>query len=892
MPSRLERLVKSAIAWHGAAFVAEYGADMLETFRARASRARRRGRIAFCLFVTRELAALWRGALLQRRVTGLSTEHLSREVRHAARRLLRTPGFSSAAVLTLGLAIGANAAVFTLVQRIAVAPLPYPDADRLIALDHTAPGLGVTAGMGMSIGLYRTYATLPSIEAIALYSEREATIIGGGEAVRAELLQATPSLGDLVGLRPRLGRWFTDADGVQGAPHVVVLSDAMWRQRFAASPAVLGQRLLVDGTPHEVIGVLPAGSSFTDPHVQFVVPLPLPRIWTRAAGFNYQGIARIAPGVTIEEARRAQDAVIAEMPVRYPADPEATAATVGTAKLASLAQPLKRHVLGNTAATLWTLLGAAGVVLLMACANLTNLILVRSDARQREVALRRALGAASTNLLSYALSEAMLIALLGGVLGLVLGYGATALVVQLGPSELPRLHEVRVDATVIGFTALISLAAGLLLGLVPLLRHSLGRAASLVGAERIATAGVAHVTTRNLLMAAQVTLAVVLLSAAGLMVRSFSNLLRVDPGFRADSRLVFGASAPRSEYRTREAAAGFHAEVLERLRALPGVHGVGLTSTLPLSGAGMGDPLEVRNRLMHAADGAPMAAFRRVSHDYFVTMGIPLRRGRGFDAADAAGATSAVIVNDALVARYFGNADPLGQQVRPIEGDQLDRWLTIVGVVGNTATDSLHEPAPVATLYFPLGGSMWADAPSPHEATYVLRVAGSPVEYVPAIRRLLEDLNPRVALARPERLEDVVTRARASRAFAMTLLVLAASVALVVGVVGVYAVVSYGVARREVEIGVRLALGATPVAVTAMIVRQGSRVIVMGVILGVGGALATADLLESLLFGVAPRDLVTHGAVALALLSVAIVACWWPARRAARRNPLDALRAG
>jgi putative ABC transport system permease protein len=391
-------------------------------------------------------------------------------------------------------------------------------------------------------------------------------------------------------------------------------------------------------------------------------------------------------------------------------------------------------------------------------------------------------------------------------------------------------------------------------------------------------------------MASQVALAVVLLSAAGLMVRSFNNLLRVNPGFDATSRLVFDANLSRQDYRTRADAARFHAGFLDRLAALPEVTAVGATSTLPLEGIGLGDPLAVRGRPAQSPESSPIVRFRRVSNGYFTTLGIPLRSGRMFDDADRDGRTDSVIIDEALARLYFGGRDPLGERVRPNEGDPQDRWLTIVGVVGSTATTSLSETTVAAKMYVPLLGSMWADVPAPHDLTYIVRTSGDPLALITPARSALASLNQRVALARPERLEEVLSRARASRALTLLLLIAAAIVASGVGTVGIYAVVSYAVAQRCVEIGVRIAVGATPGQVTTLIVRQGAQVIAFGIVAGVALSIAGAGLLRSLLFGVGPGDWLTHLAVAAGALTAGIIACWWPAWRGTRINPMRALR--
>lgn len=897
----LEWFARRLIRGHGAAFAATYGDDLVDTLRARGELARSRGTLRFVAFMGRELAALAWSVVRQRQPQwesvptfsvrrATSVETIGRELRRAARRLAGTRGFTAAAVFTLGLAIAATTSVFSLVSSIVLAPLPYPASERLIDLDHAAPALGLPSGIGTSIGLARNYEALPSIEDVALYTIQAATLDDGLSARRAVFLQATPSLGAALGLRTQLGRWFTDSEGVTGGPQVAVLTDAMWRRDFGASPAVVGQALRMEGSSYEIVGVLAPASVFPDSRVEFMRPLPLPATWPSAAGFNYSGLARIAPGATIEQVLREQRTTIGSVVARYPADAEIRVMVEGGLRPAT--RPLKDAVVGEVATTLWALLGAAALVLLMACANLANLFLVRYEARRRELMVERSLGAGRIDMVLQVVAETLLVSSAGAVVGLTLANATINAIVRWGPQDLPRLQELHLGPTDILFAATTAGLAAVLIALLPLLHLSTRERTSIASSERGTTPPPARMAARQILMVAQIAMAVVVVVAAGLLTRSFANVLRVNPGFQAESRLVFDSSLPRAEYRTRAEAALFHSEVLDRIGSLPEVIDAAATTNLPLEGVGIGDPLEVHGRPLPSADAAPVVRYRRVSQNYFTTLGIPLRAGRLFDAVDSEGATAAAIIDEATATLYFSGEDPIGKQIHPRDSESGDRWLTIVGVVGNTATATLTEANAVPKLYVPLRGSMWADMPTPHNVSYIVRTKGDPVTQVAALRKILNEMNPRIALARPERLDDVLTRARAPRAITMVLLVISALMAIVVGTLGVYAVMAYAVAQRSVEIGVRLALGATPNQVTGQIVRSGAAVIGIGVGAGLVATMALASVVESLLFGVAPLDWPTRIAAALLISVIGISASWWPAMRGANRNPLRALRSG
>jgi predicted permease len=889
-----ERLFARAVRLLPAEFGAEFGPDMVATFAARSSEARRGGRVRLLLFVVRELVGLASLVIVERwpisdggRSSGFpDRETMNRmdgmllELRHAGRRLMRTPGFTGAAVLTLALAVGANAAIFTLLHRVVLSPLPYPSSDRIVAIDHAAPGVGLESGLAIAPGIYREYGRLPSTAAIAMYAASETTLSGAGAAERLESLYVTPSLADVLETRPAVGRWFREEEGTREAAGAVVLTHALWQSRFGGALDVLGMALRLDGEMHEVIGVMPAGFAFPDTRPQLLLPLRLQEDG-RFGGFNFEGVARLRPGVTVEQARREHAGVIADLPARFPADAGLMASLVGEVGLGPLSVPLREQVVGSTARMLWVLLGSVVIVLLIACANVANLFLVRADSRQREVAVRRALGAGAGHVGAYFLAETMLVAVASGAAGLLLGHAAVELLVVNGPVELPRLHEVRIDGMVVLFTALTALAAGIGFGLMPLVRRPPAPALVLQDAGRGNTGGGTRMRARHALMGSQVALAVVLLVAAALMVQSVRRMWDVDPGFQAESRLVFRIGLPYSEYGPNDEAVAFHDRLLERLRSLPGVRQAALTTRLPLDGDGEGDPLDVRGRALGFDELGAVVRFRRVSADYFTALEIPLRGGRLLDRGDADGRTRAVVVNQALADAYFPGEDALGRQVRKMAGDEDGEWLTVVGVVGNTPTYDLQEATPAPKMYLPPRSVIPTRVSSTHSVAYVVHTDGNPMALVPAVRRALSELNPNVALARAERLRDMIDRAGARLAFTMLLLVLAAAAALLLGLIGVYAVISYGVAQRTGEIGLRLALGAQPGEVTAMIVRQSGLVVAAGVVVGIAAAAGGARLLQALLFGVAWNDIATYAGAGVGLLAVALVACWVPAKRAA-----------
>jgi putative ABC transport system permease protein len=813
---------------------------------------------------------------------------MMQEIRFAARRLLRAPAFTVATIVTLGLAIGANSAIFALVQRVVLNPLPYGEPDRIIALRYAMPSRNVSAVYSIPSRFYYQYLDRArTLESLALYwpvNRAEATLTGRGDPERIGFIAATPSLLSVLRLTPAHGRWFNDSEGLPGGAPVAVLSHRLWQRRYHQDPGAIGAVVTLDGVARTVIGIMPATFAFPDARTDVWIPAPLNRA-TANDGYQFGAVARMRDGVTIDRVRNEVTVLTVGLDGSYPAN--------GYKALVSTATTLIDATVGDISRTLWMLLAAVGLVLLVACANVTNLFLVRSDVRQREIAVRRALGAARGSVARYFLSESLLLSLIAGVIGLALAWGAVRAVVLFGPANLPRIHEVRLDGVAVSFGALLSVMAALAFGSIALFRpvpladmlHMSGRGHS-AGRNRV----------RHLLMAGQVALALVLLVASGLMLRSFQRLRGVEPGFNAGSALTFEVGFPRNDYPDRRRLTAVQQGIIERIAALPGVTGVSASTCLPLSERQLcqGGPLFVEGRELPAGTVAPFIGSRAVAGNYFDVMGMAILRGRGITRSDVEREEAIVVVNQAFARMVFGVQDPIGRRVRlgnPSLTSTTPEWLTIAGVVSNTPTFALSEDAPFPQLFMPTFASREVNlAPRLDTIDYVVRTSQSPDALTGPLRAAVKDIDRNLALADVRTLQDVLDHAVSRMAFTMMLLVIAAGGVLILGVVGIYGVMAYVVAQRTGEIGVRLALGADPARVAGRIVRQGAGVAFVGIMIGLGSAFVLSGAIQSLLYGVSARDPGVFGATALLLFAVALIACWLPARRGARLSPLEALR--
>ncbi len=819
---------------------------------------------------------------------------LLQEIQQGTRRLWRSPAFTAATVLTLGLAIGANAAIFAIVERVVINPLPYPDSDQLITLDHASVVLKVANGMETSPGLYFIYKNRSrSLESAAIWGMGDRTLLGRGEPERLTTSHTTPSLAAVLRVRPAVGRWFTDEEGRPGGPKAVVLSHGLWTRRFSRNPSIVGESIVLDGQPYEVIGVMPAGFAF---------PFPRVEVWTtqqvdESMGFGlfgWNGVARLRDGVSLETARAELQGLIAGMADAYPDDPRAIG-NVST-KLTFVGIPLKTRELGNISRALWILLVAVGVVLLVACANVANLFLVRTELRQREAAIRRALGASSAGLGRFFLTESVLLAIAGAALGTFIAWAALQVLVRAGPN-LPRLHEIRLHPIAIAYIAVIALVMASVFGVMPLWRgasmaalHESGRGNTTTRQRHLA---------RQVLLGAQVAMALMLLVGSGLMVRSFLNLRAIDPGFNPDSTLRFSVGLPAQKYETLDTAVATHHAIIERLATLPGVTAAAGTTCLPLSMGCNGNTLLVEGEDYPPGTLPPISLFRAISGGYFEAMGMRILRGRTLDRGDVDRREPVAVISQTLARTIFKGQDPIGKRVAsnqppPKMGAARSLvWLTIVGVVTDIPMRALNE-TPMPMLYMPFsqgaprtGGIL----PGLSYLHFVVRTATRPEDHVAAARAAVQQVDPDLAIAQVGTLQELVDRASAQMTFTMVLLAIAAGISLFLGVIGIYGVTSYIVSQRTGEIGVRLALGAEPATITRQIVMQGGTVSLIGIAIGLTGALAGGQLIASVLYGVSPRDPMVLATVPAVLLFVALVACWLPARRAAALNPTVALRA-
>ena len=905
----MDRTYRRLLRLYPPRFRATYGSAMTEMFEQRRSDAFATSRPAGAWwFFAREVGGLLAAAIRQRlageRPSGTGKDPraprspirrgrefmtgLTQDVRHAVRRLLRAPGFSGAAVLTLGLGIGANAAIFSVVHGVVLNPLPYPDADRVVWVSHSAPGIGVSEDLEVPHGLYLLYREQShALQEIALFRYVEMTIADGDNPEQIRAVTTTYTLGDVLRVPPLLGRWIRRDDDYSDGTGVVVLSHGIWQRRFGGDSAVIGSSTRLNNFPFEIIGVMPLGFAFPDVDTQVWVPQVV-REDGRFGGFNDKSVARIADGVTTQAAQASLNESLPLLRERYAGD--LVDEVIDNAELGTLVEPLRDHVVGDVEQALWILLGTVGFVMLIACANVANLFLVRAETRQRETAIRTALGAARVRMVRFYLAESTVLALAGGLLGLALTWGSVRSLVAAGPAAIPRLHEVTINAPVLAFTALLSVAAALLFGAIPAIRVAPDLVASLKDGGRGATTGRHRFRLRQALVGGQVALALVLLVGSGLMVRSFWHLKNVDPGFDGRDVLTFqiGLEGASGDYRTTSDAAAFHQQLLSRIRGLPGVISAGAVSCLPLSGWCSGDPLVERGVPIPPGVIPPVVAQRSVAPGYFETVRIPLIAGRLIERADHESATDVVVVSERLVERYWPGEDPLGKQVYMGTSPPGAGWLTVVGVVGDVQTGNLTDgPSPL--IYFPMVYT-GPRGPRPHTMTFTVRTATPSMGLVDAIRREVREMDPGAPLAHVRTLEQLLAASRMHLALTMLLLVIAAGVALALGLVGVYGVISYVVGQRRGEIGVRLALGARGSDVRRMVLKQSGTVAALGLGAGLIGAYALTGFMEALLFGVSPTDPATYGAVSLALFSVTLLASYLPARRAARVDPAESLR--
>jgi predicted permease len=814
------------------------------------------------------------------------------------RKLVRSPLFTAVSVVTLALGIGANTAIFSVVNGVLLKPLPFDEPETLVGVWHTAPALGFDVA-NQSPALYFTYREESRVfQDSGLWDNSQVSITGLEEPEEVEAMRVTDGTFPILRIQPALGRVFSAEDDSPGSPETVILGHGYWQSRFGGDPSVLGRTLRIDGKPTEIIGVMPAGLRFLTFDPAVFLPFQFDRSEVFMGNFSYQGLARLKPGTTIEQA----NADVARMiPIAVEKFPEGvTLANLREAQFGPKIRPLKADVVGDVGNVLWVLLGTVGVVLLIACANVANLFLVRAEGRQQELAVRTALGAGRRQLARELLFESVTLGILGGIAGLVLAYGGIRLLIAMGPDSLPRLEEIAIDPLVLLFTLGISILAGLLLGLLPVLKFgSLNLISALKEGGRGGSEGKERHRARSALVVSQIALALVLLIASGLMIRSFQALRQVHPGFeRPEEVLTLRIYVPEAEVEDTTQAARTHQQILQRIKAIPGIDSVGLSSSITMDGWDSNDPIYVEGFPIPEDQIPPLRRFKWISEDYFETMGNPLLAGRAITWDDVFNLSPVVVVTKNFALEYWGEpAAAIGKRIKqgigtPTDPSKEDPWREIVGVVGNVHDDGVGEEATAAVYWPMLVADFWGEELVTRRAmAYAIRTTrtGSP-GLLQEIRQAVWSVNPNLPLANVQTLDEILEDSMARTSFTLVMLGIAAVVALLLGAVGIYGVISYVVSQRTQEIGVRIALGAKERDVIRLVLRQGLLLTGAGVVLGLGAAVGLTRLMSALLFGVGPSDPVTYLGVSAGLAGVALLASYLPARRAAGLDPTEALR--
>jgi len=800
---------------------------------------------------------------------------LWQDLRYGARMLIKKPGFTLIAVVTLALGIGANTAIFSVVNALLLRPLPFDDLDRIVAVFERrsdAPRNEAAAG-----NYFDWQAQNQVFESIGMYRWWAANLTGVETPERVQGFMITANLFDALGAQPALGRRFTPEEEQPGQDGVVILNHGFWQRRFGGDPGVVGRTIHFDGTPRTVVGVMPPEYNFP-PGGEMLAPLALtPQQKQSRRNHTYLAVARLKPGVSIEQARADLDAIAARLERQYPQ----TNAGWGAAVF-----PLLDHTVRQYSQALLVLLGAVGFVLLIACANLANLMLARATGREKEMAIRAALGARRHRIVRQLLTESVVLAVIGGAAGILLALWGTEALKSAMPGEIvsfiPGWMNIGIDAQALAFTLGLSLLTGIAFGLVPALAASRPDLNATLKEGGKSSAGSHRRRLRSALAIAEIAISLALLVGAGLMVKSFLRLINTDPGFKPENTLTMELLLPRAGYAEEARRAGFFRQLLERIEALPGVEAAGVVSHLPLGGSNASAGFLIEGRPEPPPGQGNDGRYRVCSPRYFEALGIRLLRGRAFTEQDRAGAAPVVIVNETLARQHWPNEDAVGNRIRFTGDPAQNLWMTIVGVTRDVKHTLDTEVKP--EYYLPHAQDAW------RSMSLVARAKGEPMALAPAIRReaLALDKDQPVFLIRT--MEQVRAQSVLVQRFAAIALGLFAALALVLAVVGIYGVMSYAVAARTHELGIRLALGARPVDVLMLALKQGLTLTLVGVAIGLAVAFALTRLMSKLLFDVSVTDPLTFVGTALLLTFVALLACWIPARRATKVDPMTALR--
>jgi putative ABC transport system permease protein len=820
-------------------------------------------------------------------------ENLLQDLRYGARMLMKRPGITSVAIIALALGIGANTAIFSVVNSVLLRALPYENPDRLMLVKETNLPRG-EADIGVSAPDFREWRARNQVfERMAAYAATSFNLSGAGEPERIRGVITSTELLALLGAAPAQGRAFLAEEEEFGNHRVVILSHGLWQRRFGGDPNLVGQAITLDGQKYNVIAIMPASFQFPDRNVALWAPLS----FAPGDQYNTRGnywlnvIARLKSGVSKAQAQSDMTSIAEQLEREFKENVGMGASVVS----------LRENTVGNVEAALVLLLAAVVFVLLIACANVANLLLARAASRQKEMAIRVSLGAGRGRIIRQLLTESLILAVAGGVLGLLLALWGVDVLIGLSPENLPRLSEIKIDGGVFLFTLALSLLTSFLFGLAPALQASRPDLnESLKEGSRGSTSGISSRRVRGALVVAEISIALVVLICAGLMINSLIRLRNINPGFTADNLLTLLISLPESKYPDShlERSSAFFEQLTEQVRSMPGVESAAVTSSLPLSGSSWGKLFTVEGRPYPTSlEEVPLVQYRQLGTDYFKALGIPLMKGRFFNNQDTSESAPVAVINETLAARFFADEDPLGKRIfcgPPEElipagllppGFSFPRF-TIIGIARDVKHEGLDQPTrPEVYTLHDQGGI------ERQRTMYLaVRTSSDPLNFVAGVRSQVLNIDSDQPIANITTMQTRLSDSISQQRFTTLLLAIFASVALILAGVGLYGVMSYTVTQRTHELGIRIALGASERAVVGMVVKEGVKLTAVGVGIGLAGAAALTRLMESLLFGVSATDPVTYGALAMILAAVALVACAVPARRATKVDPMVALR--
>ncbi len=829
----------------------------------------------------------------------LSIENFLADARYGLRMLRHNPVFTVVGLLTIAIGIGANAAVFSVVNSVLLKPLSYPKSEELVSLHQIAPGAAGLAdfenGLLLSPSMYFTYAEQNrTFQSLGVWVTDTASVTGLAEPEQVRLAAVSDGVLQTLDAAPAVGRWLSQMDQVPRGPERVMLSYGYWQRKFGGDRTVIGRNLTVDSRPREIVGVMPQGFRFVDTDFDVIVPLAFDRGKLILAGFGYHGIARLKPGATIAEANADITRMLPIWMDSWTNGPGSNPHIYETWKITPMIRPLKQEVIGNVSEVLWVVMGTIGLVMLIACANVTNLLLVRVESRQQELAVRAALGAGWGRIVRGLLVESLMLGLFGGALGVGLAYAGVRFLLAVGPANLPRLSEISIDARTLGFTLLLSVLSGLLFGLIPALKYAGPRTSlALRSVGRTTSVSRERHRARNMLVVGQVAMALVLLVSAGLMIRTFQALRTVDPGFTDAQHLqVMRISIPSLLIPETERVTRTQSQILDKLSAIPGVKLAGFGSEMPMEGFDSGwDTIFIEGKTYPKGVLPPLHFYKHVSPGFFAAAGTRLIAGRELTWEEVYGLRSVVMVSENLAREAWGTpANAIGKRLTEDPGLP---WREVIGVIQDVREKGVQEKATEIVYWPPMVENLYGPGPAQpiREVTFVIRSDRAGTQsFLNEVRQAVWSVNSNLPLASVRTMEEVYDKSVARTSFTLVMLGIAGAMALALGIIGIYGVISYTVSQRRREIGIRLALGAQSGDVISIVLRQGAMLTLLGVGIGLAAALGLARLMTRLLFGVTSHDPLTFGAVAALLILVALLACYIPARRAMKVDPMVALR--